>query len=104
VDFDGTYDYSQIIVLEVIDLNLHNMMLWPNPTDGMVKVTLSGDLKESLFDLRIYDITGLSVLSEELEIFESTPFNLDLSGLHKGIYLVEIRNGYHQFSHKVIIQ
>ncbi len=104
VDFDETYDYSQTIVLEVIELNLHNMTLWPNPTDGMAKVTLTGTLKENLYDLRIYDLTGVAVMSEEIEAYESTPFNLDLSGLHKGIYLVEIRNDYHQFSHKVIVQ
>lgn len=75
----------------------------PNPTIGQVYVELSQAISAS-FQLAITNVLGQSVwIPQELPL-EETQFELDLSTLAKGIYLIHLKNGNQLLTQKIIIQ
>jgi PKD repeat protein len=72
------------------NLALENAMnVFPNPNNGQFVLSLLLTQRSS-YTLRISDVTGREVYSEQLQITGPTEQNLDLSAYGKGIYLLEI--------------
>jgi hypothetical protein len=77
--------------------------LFPNPSSGMVTVRLKGVLTEA--SLKVYDLTGKTVFTKVLKRGSSDlsmKENLDLSFLHQGIYLVELKSNKVHYFKKLI--
>lgn len=75
----------------------------PNPTTGQVYVELSQTISTSV-QLSITNVLGQSVrIPQELPL-EETQFELDLSTLAKGVYLVHLKNGKQLLTQKIIVQ
>ena len=53
--------------------------------------------------LRPMDMTGKHISSRELDLAGQSLFDLNLGYLPAGLYLVELYNDYHHFSHKIIL-
>ncbi|MCC6413719.1 MAG: T9SS type A sorting domain-containing protein, partial [Saprospiraceae bacterium] len=68
-----------------------SMALYPNPTTGAIVLTF--ELKEvQPYHVAVYDQTGRTVLTEDgLAPAGSNELPLDLSLLHSGLYVVELR-------------
>ncbi len=82
VDFDGQYQYSAVVSVEV---EMNEIYLFPNPTTGVMQ--LNGPSMEGT--VRVTDSMGKLVQVQDL----SKRQGLDISQQPKGIYLVEIRAG-----------
>lgn len=87
VDFDGSFDYSDILVLRKSDIN--ELKVYPNPTQGIVNLSLP----EADMNIEIWDVQGKKVG----EYFSSAKdIQLDLSMLRKGYYQIKVQKDYYQ--------
>lgn len=88
-DFDGQYEYSDIVSVQV-KLTNPKISSYPNPTRD--QITLEGD-KLELQQVRIFSKLGLDVtsLTRMLDNLD-TKSTLDLSGLDPGMYYIKTRN------------
>ncbi|MDC7996915.1 FG-GAP-like repeat-containing protein [Gilvibacter sediminis] len=83
-EFDcGTdpYDSSENCVLSINRFSLDNAVIWPNPTNGIIKVQLPSSFP--VIELEVYDISGRKVLT-------SSTTSIDLSSVSSGIYNLKI--------------
>ncbi len=82
--------------LSINDNDINQVVLYPNPSYGIVNV-----LTNSPVSISVFDITGKLVNSiEEVNNGE----NIDLSTLQAGMYLVKINDGINQQTQKLIIK
>lgn len=70
--------------------------VYPNPTDGELNVRTDGR-----FDLNVYSISGSLILAQEGLNGEA---RIDLSGLSKGVYVLEVRNSEGVAVNKVVVR
>lgn len=89
-DFDGTFEYSDI---RVVDMNVgedSKISIFPNPTDGMLTIIANGD---ELKDFRVSTMLGQD-LTSLVQLIESaaTEHRLDLSQLKPGIYILRLNS------------
>ena len=70
--------------------------VYPNPTDGELNVRAEGR-----FDLNVYSVSGTLVLAQEGLDGEA---RIDLSGLSKGVYVVEVKNAEGSAMNKVVVR
>lgn len=82
--------------LSLDDNNIDQVVLYPNPSYGIVNVQTNSTVSMSVFD-----ITGKLVKSTE-EVNNGE--NIDLSSLQAGMYLVKINDGINQQTQKLIIK
>lgn len=79
------------------------VLLSPNPTDGIVAITINGQQNKG-FLLTVSDVHGRVLQSQKLENPVAPEQTLDLSGLPAGVYLVGLSNEAGRFCSKVIKQ
>jgi len=79
------------------------LIVFPNPTQGKIYVNLSNaiDVEHSI---EVFDINGKLHHQQTVNNIKNTLFELDLSHLAKGVYLVETRNALEINSEKIIIE
>lgn len=82
--------FSAIPVVQKQEMNLH---IYPNPASSVMSVELvvgAQDFVPAHASLcRVYNILGTEVFSKS---FSGNKFNLDVSGLAKGLYLLKVEN------------
>jgi hypothetical protein len=81
-------------------LSTANVRMYPNPTEGILHLSLKG-YKSEVIAMNLYNTSGKVVMTGE--ILSSTA-SFDLSGLAKGVYVVELRNGSHQSRTKILLR
>lgn len=76
--------------------------LTPNPAKNNFNLTVRGKILE--YRLNIYDAQGRGVYSQELA--EKTTYNINVSGIQQGVYLIEMINKENnkRFVEKLVIQ
>jgi len=95
---DGTYIDSAVISILLSDLNetgiddlqLSNINVYPNPTEGMVTIEFS-NITYTLMHIRVINTTGQLVYVERFENTESTK-TIDLSSYPMGSYIMLIKS------------
>lgn len=75
--------------------------LFPNPTQGHLHIEHPSVIRSSL-NLSIYDLKGHKVMEHSEDMFPSN-FEMDLSMLTPGLYLIRIENAGQNESHKLTI-
>lgn len=78
------------------DAHRIEVAVYPNPTDGELNVRAEGR-----FDLNVYSVNGTLVLAQEGLNAEA---RIDLSGLSKGVYLVEVKTAEGSAMNKVVVR
>jgi hypothetical protein len=91
VDFDGAFEYSRVIAVEVKDKN-GEIGLFPNPASEMVEIRLPLSWSDGQAEVRIRDVAGRVVRHLNMQAIDG-PLNFSLSGLTGGYYTVEAFNG-----------
>lgn len=80
------------------------LLLYPNPTNGYLNISF--DTKENeIAQIQIINLLGEMTYATQIdtEIGENL-FTIDLSELHKGLYLVQLVSPSHSALSKLIIQ
>lgn len=81
-------------------LSSANVSLYPNPTQGVLHVKLTG-YKSEVISVSVYNTSGKVMMTGEI-LSSTSEFNL--SHLPKGVYVVELRNGEHKSRTKILLR
>ena len=88
-DIDGKVHYSAILNLVVTP---NDFTLWPNPAGDKVVVNIQS-VNTAMVQLKIFDSKGTLVRSKSLMLLPGlTQFEVDITGLASGVYLIEVKN------------
>jgi phosphatidylserine/phosphatidylglycerophosphate/cardiolipin synthase-like enzyme len=81
-----------------------DVILYPNPSEGLIYVDLGNAAGLSGWSLQVFDMTGRLVLSERSQSAGLT--QLDLSAVDAGIYCVSVidSHGQSRFSSRIVIK
>jgi hypothetical protein len=80
-----------------------SVTLFPNPVDGKLNIRIAG--KEDQLDLQVRDITGQLVISGTLTgLTSDITHQLDVTGLHNGLYFIRLMNGNRMYTGKFVVQ
>lgn len=100
---EGLSDFIAINITNSVGLtellSKTNVSMYPNPTRGILNVNLKG-YKSQVVQMNICDSRGRVVMSKEI-LKSSNAF--DLSGLPKGVYVVQLKNGKNSSNSKIVV-
>ncbi len=96
VDKDGSFDYTEIKVVKVPNLNVFAVHAYPNPVVRNLTVSLGEGYKSATYVLT--DMSGKSLLKGNL----ISSHQIDVSNLPKGAYILKLKAGDENFSKKII--
>lgn len=96
-DFDGNFSYSDIVSVPPLMNDADLFTVYPNPSNGVFSLYVNQE--HSLVE--IYSLSGTLVYKNQLT---ENSTQLDLSELHKGIYLVKVQTKYAVLTQKIILE
>lgn len=101
-DFDGSYQYSNIIVVQCESIKSFETSVHPNPFKDLVHLSLISD-DSAVISIEIKSISGQNVLSSQYIVEKGvTDIEMDLSFLTESIYFLYIRGDNYLETHKLI--
>ncbi|MFZ1678310.1 MAG: T9SS type A sorting domain-containing protein [Saprospiraceae bacterium] len=77
--------------------------VYPNPSDGRFQVIMDNVELSKKYDLDVYNTEGKRVYLKPRSDIELVNI-IDLSGVEKGIYILNLRDGRKTYSKKIMIQ
>lgn len=89
-------DFRTNALLDVSDIELESISLYPNPTNGIVNITNAEG-----FNVDVYDILGKVILSKNNINNQET---IDLTNLAAGVYYVKLKNEKASTVKKVVVK
>jgi hypothetical protein len=100
VDVDGTETLSKVV--SVTQNTKGRISITPNPTSDKVNINLNqNDVSDLKATLTLFDMTGRQVLSQ---ITTGETYQLDLSNLAKGMYVLTVQSNNAVYQEKIIRQ
>ncbi len=94
-------DYNQVGVNEVAQLN-SSIDFYPNPSTGIVNTRVNFASPTS-FTVTVFDVLGKKQTAYDVSNAMSGTYQMDLSSLPNGIYMLNINSGKTTISKKIII-
>jgi hypothetical protein len=88
--------YMLDVTLGINEFEVNNLVVYPNPTDGIVKIYFKNS---EVASIEIYDGIGKKVLEKKANVQE-----FDISGLNSGIYFCKITNSDNSIKFQKIIK
>jgi hypothetical protein len=80
-DKDGAVHYSNLVEVNLLDKNALFLLLFPNPTEGLLNISVAGALPEEA-ELVLYDAIGKEVLRRAMQ----PNMQLNLADFAAGMY------------------
>jgi len=78
--------------------------VYPNPASDMATITFNSD-KEENYNLRLIDMTGRVVMNEDhTAVIGDNQYQMNLSELSKGIYMVVLQTSNGTLQKKIVVQ
>ena len=104
VDFNGQYQYSNVISISRSENFNSNYMIYPNPTRDVLYVRNSGRIPKNTY-LEIYNTIGQKVFLKELDSDTVSQSIILKEILSQGLYFISIyENSNKVYTEKIIIQ
>ncbi|MCF8253642.1 MAG: T9SS type A sorting domain-containing protein [Bacteroidia bacterium] len=103
VDVDGSFDYSNVRVVDFNDAKDAEIKVFPNPFSDKLTITLSSISSENV-QVEIVDLFGKVVAQQSQSLSVSNPEVLvpSLSKLSNGVYIIRIISGSDVHTRKLI--
>jgi len=87
----------------VIDLISNSLEVYPNPSSGIFNLIVSNPIPGTA-DINVFNMQGQKLYTNQYSVdFNSNKLSLDLSGLAKGIYLLNVYINGSRLSKKLIL-
>lgn len=102
VDFSGQFDYSEILVLGL--LNKDEVVIAPNPAIRATTVVLPAERKHGNYTIEVYSMDGRNVSTQVQQGDHDHMVDLDFGTMTGGFYFVKIKNGESVITKKVLIK
>lgn len=91
VDFDGEFEYSEMIAININDVQSLDFMITPSHVaSGDIVQLKFGQLYEGFVEMNIHSMNGALVHSEKQQI-NGESISVQLNSLSPGVYLVQIK-------------
>jgi hypothetical protein len=90
-----TKKFAVINPLSISDFEVNSIRFYPNPTTGIITISLLENASVSVIDL-----SGKQVMTRNLEMGDAT---LDMSSLTKGLYLIQVVGESYTKTEKIIL-
>ncbi len=104
LDYDGTYDYSSELVIEVLPIQNKLFQNYPNPFNPKTNIKFS--VKEtSDISVKVYNTLGEVISSIVSGTFEAGFYEVEFDGknISSGIYFCEIQINEYYAANKMIL-
>ena len=80
------------------------LQLYPNPSSGIVYMQIDSPIGSPIFGVvDVYDFTGAKVYESRVDDL-NTPFQIDLSDMAGGVYLIKVNYAGESYMRKVLIK
>ena len=90
VDKDGKFTFSKIAIVEIVNGKL--FVIYPNPAKDVLFIKTNGSLNNT--EIRINDQSGKVVLKQQMTNMQAgTPNKVNVGGLNKGVYYLQLITG-----------
>jgi len=89
---DKIVEYTE----KIAEASLH---IYPNPTEGLLKIELRNIPEKQKIDIRLYDMKGNLILNRN---DVSSPYEIDINDRPSGIYLLKVVSGELKTEWKII--
>lgn len=85
VDFDGEYEYSNIVFINALDYSNNSLHIFPNPASNRITINcnLEGDNNIEFFNVNGQIVQSVTQISQN-----GNQYTYDISNLIKGIYFI----------------
>ena len=98
---DGSFEYTNWVVLERKRLNDNNVHIYPNPTSGQLTLDIVTE-EVTMLNITVTDVLGRELLQNVvISIIGSNQINLDVSHLPSAMYVLKIGEGATQIIRKI---
>ncbi|GCD76914.1 hypothetical protein JCM31826_03960 [Thermaurantimonas aggregans] len=77
--------------------------VYPNPTNGELNLSVE-NIQAGRYDVRVVNLLGQVLKSENVYLHDGANFKFDLSGMAKGIYLINITNGTTTLTERITLK
>jgi len=81
---------------------LAEVQLAPNPTNGLINISLNSELSDEL-SIRLFDLQGKELLSRQYDADSSFNTTLDIENLAEGVYMIHFTTGENSFAKRVML-
>ena len=86
------------------DINITNLLIYPNPSDGIINIEFSSDITLD-FSLSLLNLIGQLVIIDKQELFSGEYVKqVDVSNYANGIYFIEVKTDNGVINKKLILQ
>lgn len=106
VDFDGSFDYSNVVELQLVKLTQLLLVVYPNPADDHISIryTFIGN-QRGLKSMRIVNALGQEMTSRVLEPDDvQGEIDLDIHDWAQGYYYVQLKSPDKKSVFKLIVK
>ncbi len=103
VDLDGSFEYSNIIIIENSNFNTFNFDVYPNPTksNSTLNILHHKNTQEDII-INLLNITGQLVFSHQIQLNKGNNLiPLSLENLPEGIYFISIKKEETVYTKKI---
>ena len=104
LDFDGTYEYSNVVETNILPTKIEIFQNYPNPFNPSTVISFS-TVKKEMVTVKVFNTLGQEVttlINSELEAgYHNVTF--DASGLTSGIYVYSVQAGDSKYSRKMML-
>jgi hypothetical protein len=80
----------------------HGITIWPNPTNGIVNIDLSGGL-HSEYELSVEDVLGRTLITQHLSVDGGVHYVIDLAPYPAGCYFITLKTAGSIMQYKIIL-
>jgi len=101
VNQDGSYNYTNWVVLERQAIDANTVRVYPNPTNDAVAIDFWSD-KESSINLKVIDVLGREIKNQSIETkVGQNHYRLDMMDLPSAMYVLSIGEGAERIVRKI---
>lgn len=83
----NTFETEFVATLGVADFTAENLIIYPNPATHQVSISVQNSA-DAIAEIRLTDMLGKVVFQQKVS---QTQAKIDLSGLSKGVYMLEVQ-------------
>jgi len=96
VDTDGSFDYSKLINVNSCDTTLEDIVIFPNPTNGKLRI-----MNNSEAPIKFIIVTN--TMGQKIYMSRTNFETVDLSQFQDGVYFVNLETEYNTVVKKIIV-
>jgi len=91
---------EEVIPPIVEQLGEQKIIVYPNPTRGMLQISISGGKNDESYTITLFNNSGLLILKDK--IIGNIDYPIDLSAKSNGIYILKLGTKKDKLSFKII--